>query len=265
MKTKLKIAVLLAGAVALGTLPFLLGGCQSVPPEFLYTPHTNVLSEVVIPVATNTVTVTNYVTRNVTVTNQLAAAADGTPRFEIVVQPVREGVVTSSTQVTYQTNQTLGVTYSLNTNAAGFAKAAGSITNVFAPGLGDLVSKGLLGLGALVGGLFAAKYKVQNGVVEREHATTKDNLEKTATSLSQSIQVYREIAQTTPQGALADQALKVWMGKHQQVNGVADIVARVLNEQVDDSAARELAQEVLAEAQRLRTATPNTATAVVGI
>lgn len=247
-----------AAALVIGLAAFgMVAGCASGPPSYLYTPTTNVVSEVVVP-KTNTVSVTNITERIVTTTNLVAAAeAGGQPNLVVTFTPVREGVISNYTTISFQTNRDLLVTYTVSTNASGLANAAGSVTNLFAPGFGGLVTKGLIGLlslGAGTGGLFARKYKQEGDQMTVVAQTHKDMAEKTATAAGQIIQTYREVAQSTPQGAIVDAQLKSWMQQHQQAAGVIDIMSAAVNNNVDDAAAQSLARQVMAEAQRLTSA-----------
>lgn len=228
----------------------LVSGCKSGPSPYVWDRTTNLVSEVVV-YKTNTVLDTNWVTQVKTFTNTVFDPNGGPPQVQVVVTPIRNGVVTSREEIVLQTNRDYNVTYTVSTNAAGLAHAAGNITNLFLPGSGDLVAKGLLGGLALVGGLFARKYKQEGNQIQAVADTHKELADKTAGALSQVIQTYREVAQTTPQGALVDAQLKSWMQSHQQANGVLDLVSDVVANHVDDAAAQALARQVIAEAQRL--------------
>lgn len=234
-------------AVAIGALVVLLlmiifgSGCSG--PLALYTPATNYTALTIEPVRTNTIvrTETNWVMEVVTQTN----VATG----DIIVQPMARGIVSNYniTVIEMETNQHFTVSYSLTTNAATLANTAGSITNMFAPGFGGLVAKGISGALLIVGGLMGHKYKQQGAQIVRERASAQDVLTKTAGTLTQGIEVYREVAKTTPQGAAADEALVSWLRSHQQAAGVAAIVAQAVDSQVNNFAAKQLAQQVLEE------------------
>src|SRR5262245_39051803 len=141
MKKKLTLAAsILSFAGALALIGF---GCKGGPPSALFSPATNVLSEVVVP-RTNTVTLTNIVVDVVTRTN-FVTLSTGERVPQILITPVERAEIVTKSVVEFQTNQVLKVTYVPTDMAKEMADGAGSITNVFAPGLGGLVGKGLTG------------------------------------------------------------------------------------------------------------------------
>jgi hypothetical protein len=249
-KTLKVLAVVLAAGLLVMFLGMALLGCASGPGP-MYTALTNVVSEAVVPKGTNTVTATNWVERIVLVTNEVAATAEMPAHQVVIVQPVRDGVLTTSQVVTYQTNQELSVTYKLKEGVAAGAGAVGSIVNTFMPGVGTMVSQGALGLAAIVGGLFARKYKKEGTAVTRVNGTLVEQLQKTADAGAKIIEVYRNVAQSTPQGAAADQKLLKWMQEHQREMGIADLMANAVAG-MDDEHAQMLAQKILAETARGR-------------
>lgn len=248
MTTKIKVQLFLLGSLAcwLALAAICLVGC-STPSPYLFTPVTNVVSEVVVP-RTNTVTVTNVLTEVVTRTNLVGTMSDGSPKYEIVISPIERLVLRDASTVIFETNRTVDVVWQVSTNATGLAKAAGSVVNIFAPGIGNMVTQGILGLGGIVATMFARRYKKvgETMVEEKQNA-----LEQAAAGFAQGIQTYREVVRSTPQGAIVDEKLKSWMQGHQRELGIIDIAANAVENYVDHDGARKLAAEVQAEAARL--------------
>ena len=82
--------------------------------------------------------------------------------------------------------------------------AGGGVLNGFFPGLGGLVTAGLMGA-------YHIYASVQNKKVNK--------------ALTQGVETAREIIQTTPQGQAVDAAFVTWLQKHQTANGVISTVA----------------------------------------
>jgi hypothetical protein len=68
-------------------------------------------------------------------------------------------------------------------------------------------------------------------------------LQKTADAGAKMIEVYRNVAQSTPQGAAVDQKLLKWMQEHQREMGIADLMANAVAG-MDDEHAQMLAQKI---------------------
>lgn len=247
----------MGGLAILAATLMLSGGCAWTPPKFLYSPVTNLVEQTVETV-TNTIQATNWVTEVQTVTNTVAGE-DGQLHAQIVITPVLHGLGSNYTTVEFQTNQHFKVSYEVTTNAAGLAETAGSITNMFAPGFGGLVAKGLVGLLTVGGTLFGRRYVQRGNQFEAEKATGQEKLQAVVGTLTQGIESYREVARGTPQGQVVDQQLMQYLQAHQRAAGVIDIVAQAVDQHVDNEAAKELADKVRAEAARLLAGAKTTA------
>jgi hypothetical protein len=118
----------------------------------------------------------------------------------------------------------------------------GTITNAILPGAGGLATEAVLGALALVGWFYSAKNK------------------STAGSLTQVIEVAREVLKKQTNGAQLDAAFVSWIQKHQTDAGVIQNVATLIANNVDSPAA----QGVATQLQSLITAS-NVATAPVTV
>lgn len=187
--------LLLTGLVALN-------GCASPSPveRFLFTVQTNT-----VPVVTNWVATVNT-------TNEAT------------------GVVTVDNVVNWRTNTTTELIYTVSTNAAAIAHTAGNVTGLFVPGLGEIVSAGIMGLLAIWGAI-------------RSRRATK--MTTGATVLTQSIEVLLSIIETTPQGKLLGDRLKLELSRHQNAAGVLTEIASLVEATVDNDAAKKTARLIL--------------------
>ena len=191
-----------------------------------YVPHV----ELVTHYLTNTVPVTNYLQVTSTVTNQVGVTVPVT-NF-VPVTAYQTNVVSVSAAVTNQTEQ-----YTLTPNATAKATAAvtGTASNLAAPGIGGLVSSGVLG----IFGLWAS-YR------NRQFAKKNDVLSQSAGALAQIIETAREVMSTTPQGTQAANALTQWMVGHQAETGTITAISNIVKSSVDNEEAQKAASEILA-------------------
>jgi hypothetical protein len=116
---------------------------------------------------------------------------------------------------------------------AGF-NAAGSILNMFLPGIGSIVAMGL-------GCLYHGYRQVRNRKVNE--------------ALIQGVETARAVLETTPQGQEADAQLVKWLKDHQKASGVFETVSTLVQSLVDNPAAKMTAQEILDRVQRAQKGT----------
>ena len=136
--------------------------------------------------------------------------------------------VALKTNVVTMTNVVAVPTYTLtpNANAQATASTVGTITNAVLPGAGALASEATLGILALVGWFYSAKNK------------------STAGSLTQVIEVAREVLKKQTNGAQLDAAFVSWIQKHQTDAGVIQNVATLIANNVDSPAAQGVATQL---------------------
>jgi hypothetical protein len=195
---------------------------QQLPPSVLqsqYDIQTNIIFKPITVFTTNVVPVTVTQTNNLTNTT--------------IVQLLQTNV-TQVPVIQSVTNYTL----TPNSNAQATASTVGTVTNAFLPGSGALATQAALGVLALVGWFYSAKNK------------------STAGSLTQIIEVARNILKAQPNGTALDQAFVNWMQQHQTEAGVIQNVASLIASNVNTPAA----QGVATQLQSLISAS-NTATA----
>ena len=137
------------------------------------------------------------------------------------------GEVTTTNVQFYATNILVNVTYAVSTNAVPVAKTIGATVNAFVPGLGELMSVILLGLLSL-------------------WAKMKSNRNKAVqTTLVQSVETLLAIIESTPQGALMRDRLRVELNKSQVAAGIVAEVAALVDKYVDNDAAKRSAKLIL--------------------
>lgn len=186
----------LSALLLLASLLVLVSGCGSTTTatvdKFVFTPLTNT-----VPVVTNWVT-------TVTATNDL-------------------GTVETRNIVTWATNIQTEITYTVSTNAAAITATAGRITDIFVPGVGELVSLGL-------GGLLALWARLRG--------------KKTGAVLAQSVETLLAILETTKGKEFAS-GLKLRLVKDQNAAGVLREIAALVESTVDNEQAKALARTLL--------------------
>lgn len=139
------------------------------------------------------------------------------------------GIVETRHIVTWVTNIENHVTYTVSTNSAAMGQTASRLTNVFFPGFGELAA-------ALLAGILGTWAKLRSTL----------NKGKTAqVTLAQSIETLLAVIETTPQGAQLSDRLKLELAKGQASAGVLREVAQIVENYVDNDAARKAAKLVL--------------------
>ena len=147
-----------------------------------------------------------------------------------VAAVTNDNVVTFTTNVVYSTNIQVGYVFTPNlTNAAPAVEIARGIGNVFGP-YGDLIAAAIIGVLALWG-------KVRSQQASKAEAASA--------VLAQGIETLREILKTTPQGRELDTQIVALLSKQQITAGVIREVARIVNDNVDNPAAKQAARALL--------------------
>jgi hypothetical protein len=254
MKAKLSLAVGLAALLATILVGCSMFGSNPAPPTAFEQKLFDVTTNFVTRVQTNTVTLTNSVIIPVTQTNIVLQTVQVTNITGIVVPQMN---TTFTYQTVFQTNTvvtTNAVTvtntvpsYDYKPNAAAQTGAgiAGTLANVGLPGVGSLVSMGIIGALGIYGKL-------------------RGN--KVAGALAQGIETARAVIQTTPQGQQLDANFKAWLVAHQSAAGVitdiTSIVGKTVNTPTGEAIAQSGANQVTAglpDIVAVQTAPPGTA------
>lgn len=164
---------------------------------------------------------TNYVT--VTLTNTVDA-----PQTNIVqLTNLTTGVVLTTNVVTVQhevtvitTNQVDGYDFKVKPSIAADTQVVGAVANTAAPGYGTLIAGALAGILGLWG-----------SIRSKQASTAQD----VSTNLAQVVETGRNIIQSLPNGAAIGAKYDAWMQDHQQAEGVAQAVAKVVDTAVNDN------------------------------
>jgi hypothetical protein len=218
------VAVLLAAAA--------LSGCSTL--DRAYRQQVTWTNAPVVQVMTNVVVVTNTVpvvterTNIVFITNAVSGAVASQVVREVTTNVVA-AVVTNFVPVFYTNLVEVPVTNLVsNPVAEASISAAGSLVNLFAPGLGSL-------LALVAGGLYHGYCQVRNRKVNE--------------ALVQGVETARAVLTTTPQGQAADAQFVKWLMDHQKEAGVFAAVSDLVDQVSDNPAAKMTAQEIAKRAQ----------------
>lgn len=218
MKTKILLA---AGIASL----MLFTGCKLLSSEFGATPSAPTSVERILYD-----TVTNYVQIPVTVTNVIQS----TNVVVATITNVIGQVVTVTNQVVNITTSLQTVTnvvpvYQLTPSATAGAGVSGitTIGNMIAPGAGSLAGIAATGLLALWGWLRSGKKGTTNNVVTQEMETVL------------------EFIKALPNGTNYNNAITSWLQSHQVQTGVATQVLTLLENNVDNPAAKTAAADII--------------------
>jgi hypothetical protein len=215
----MKVTLTLFVLAALAALAAVLCGCSTL--DKLYSRQVTTNTVATVSPVTNAVTVTNTVTQTFTLTN-------GVTQTNVVA------VVVTNTFLAWQTNiATVTVTNLVDSPAAETTvTAVGGVVNTFLPGVGSLVA-------LLAGGAYHIYRQARNKQVNA--------------ALAQGVETAREILTTTPQGEALDAQLVRWLQKNQAAAGVLGTVSGLVASTVDNDAAKEAAETILARVQSSKT------------
>jgi hypothetical protein len=223
-------AMLVAALMAIGAL----SGCSTL--DRAYKQQVTWTNAPVVGVVTNTVVVTNMVpvvlerTNVLYVTNAASGAVAGYAVREPVATNMVAAVVTNFVPVFYTNLVEVPVTNVVsNPVAEASISAAGSLVNLFAPGLGSVIA-------LVLGGLYHGYRQLRNRRVNE--------------ALVQGVETARAVLTTTPQGQAADAQFVRWLMAHQKEAGVFATVSDLVDQVSDNPAARMTAQEIAKRAQQ---------------
>jgi hypothetical protein len=132
--------------------------------------------------------------------------------------------------VNWATNIQTHFTYTASTNAAALTQSAANVANVLRPGLGDLV-------GGILIGILGAWAKLRSTINRGKAANVV---------MSQGIETLLAIVETTPQGKVIADRMKLQLVKNQKAAGVLAEIARIVETHVDNEAAKKTARAILA-------------------
>jgi hypothetical protein len=227
---RLAWCVVIAAAVAL--LVACASGCSTV--DRAYKRDVTWTNAPVVRVFTNAMVFTNTVPVVTERTNVVyVTGADGAVTGYAVREPVATNfvpaVVTNLVPV-FMTNliQVPVTNLVARPEAEAAIRAAGTVINAVAPGVGSMVALAL-------GGLYHGYRQVRNRKVNG--------------ALVQGVETARAVLTTTPQGQAADAQLVKWLMEHQKEAGVFATVSGLVEQFTDNPAARVTAQEI---AERVR-------------
>lgn len=221
-------------SVVVGIAMLVTAGCGTL--DKAYNKEVTWTNAPVVKVVTNTVLVTNIVeqiverTNVVLVTNLTTGAISGYATREPVATNYLTLVQTNQVPVFFTNLVQVPVTNLVGKiEAEAGINAAGSILNMFLPGIGSIVALAL-------GGIYHGYRQVRNRKVNE--------------ALIQGVETARAVLETTPQGQEADAQLVKWLKDHQKASGVFETVSALVQSLVDNPAAKMTAQEILDRVQR---------------
>lgn len=211
-----------------------LSGCSTL--DRAYKQEVTWTNAPAVQVFTNTVVITNTVpvvterTNVVYVTNSVTGGVSGYATREPVATNLVTAMVTNFVPVFYTNLVQVPVTNLVaRPEAEATIKAAGSVINTFAPGIGSIVALAL-------GGLYHGYRQVRNRKVNE--------------ALVQGVETARAILTTTPQGQAADAQFVKWLMEHQKEAGVFATVTELVDQVSDNPAAKMTAHEIAARVQQ---------------
>lgn len=229
MKNKHRLIVL--SALVLGSAAIVLNsGCISTPTAFdrqFAEVRTNYIPIVVVQTNVVTVVHTNEVVQTVIRTNEIG--------IQVPVYTTNLIAIPSSVTNYLIVTNVAAVPYLVpSTNATATAGSVGAIVNAFVPGIGSLVTEGLLA--AL--GIFL-------GVRNRQFAGKNSTLSQAAGVLAQIVETGREVMAKTPQGQQAADAFTAWMVTHQAETETIAEISRIVQRTTSNTEAQQAANQIL--------------------
>ena len=139
------------------------------------------------------------------------------------------GVVETKNLVTWETNIETRITYTVNTNGLATIGTAAAITDIFAPGWGQVAGAALFGF---------------VGLWARSRSTAK-TMTTSASVLTQSVEMLLAIIETNKGKAFTDQ-IKLKLAKDQNTAGVLREISMLVTQTVDNDQAKAIARQLLA-------------------
>jgi hypothetical protein len=219
-----------------------LSGCSTL--DRAYRKEMTWTNAPVVGVVTNTVVVTNLVplvlerTNVVFVTNAVSGAVAGVLVREPVATNMVTAVVTNFVPVAYTNYVEVPVTNLVDSpGVVAAVNAAGSLVNLFVPGIGSILALAL-------GGLYHGYSQLRNRKVNE--------------ALVQGVETARAVLTTTPQGQAVDAQFVKWLMDHQKEAGVFATVSELVDQVSDNPAAKMTAEEIAARVRRAQAVGPAT-------
>jgi hypothetical protein len=222
--------VLVAALAVAGVL----SGCSTL--DRAYKQEVTWTNAAVVQAFTNTVVVTNVVpvvterTNIVFVTNALGGAVAGYTVREPVATNLVAAVVTNFVPIFYTNLVQVPVTNLVDSpSVVAAVDSAGSLINLFVPGVGSIVALAL-------GGLYHGYRQLRNRQVNA--------------ALVQGVETARAVLTSTPEGRAMDAQFVKWLMDHQKEAGVFSAVSTLVDQLTDSPAAKMTAQEFAARVQQ---------------
>lgn len=220
VKSMLAVAIVVP---CLFAIPLITGcnlfGKNAAPPTAFDRKAFDVVTNIVYKVenVTNHIPVydTNYQVEVITITNEQNVVKQV---FATNYIPI----INFSNQVVTVTNRVEQYDYSHPSQTSQTVSSiAGTLSNMGMPGIGSLVSMGIIGALGIYGKL-------------------RGN--KTSAALAQGIETAREVIKTTPQGQALDAEYQKWLVSHQSAAGVINAVTAIVNKNVNTPTGEAIAE-----------------------
>jgi hypothetical protein len=157
-------------------------------------------------------------------TNPIAPTSFERSLFDI--QTNQTQVVTTSPTGGLVTNIVLSFTFTTKPATKETVQAGGTAVNTIWPGIGSIVSMGVLGLLGLWAQLRGNKKS------------------DTAVAVAQEVETIREFIKTLPSGTKIDTAITSWLQAHQLATGTASQVLGILSTSVNNDQAKGAVNEI---------------------
>ena len=208
-----------------------LTGCSTTPTaldRLVSNVQTNYTPTLALQTNVVTLVQTNVVIQTFTVTNSVGIQV---PVFQtnFVTAPVY------TTNLVVVTNQVASYTLTPGGTATAVAGGAGVVANLAAPGIGTLVTGGILGLLSIFLGFRNRQMNGQNDV-----------LSQAAGVLAQTIETGRALMSTTPQGQKAADAFTQWMITNQAQTQTIGAITQIVKDSTNNVQAQAAANQILA-------------------
>ncbi len=217
MKNKTLLSLAIIAAISLI-------GCSTVGPN--PTPPTALERNIFI-------VQTNYVEQVNQVTNTITQVINRTNEF---AQPIY--FTNQITQISQETNLVPAYSMTPSDTTKATVGLIGTVVNTFFPTAGSATALGLLGILGAWGHLRSSKKGA------------------TAVTIAQEVETLREFIKSLPKGTQYDATITAWLQSHQVEEGVATQVLDLVQNQIDNPAAKVAAQEILDTLKATTTPTP---------
>ena len=149
------------------------------------------------------------------------------------------------THVASQTNIAQEVIWTIKPTVTSVTNIGASVVDQLFPGLGKLA---LIILTSILGVFGYSRSKKLSAALDESstHSTRADNLNIVAETLTQSLEVFREVLKQTPQGQALNVKLTDMLQRNQISAGIITEVAQIVSATVDNDKAKRAANAILA-------------------